>query len=174
MEYGVYVSCPMTGQKTSKVFGLHRYIQERFDDISPPGHWLYTICPGRGEGLEPFETIPSDVGEEDQANPIRTDAGIVNRDFGDVERADAMICVVSGFDVFSKGVFAEISWWFALRKKRLVLVIEETGNKHDVMFVRGQTTYRTASLESGILAVATLVLPVAPLVKPATTRFALT
>lgn len=85
-----------------------------------------------------------------------TSRGIMTRDFNDVKQADALLVNLLGAKKPSLGTIMEMAWAFALQKP-CVVVIEDTGNPHDLHpMIHEAMSFRVNTLEEGIRSVATI------------------
>lgn len=83
-----------------------------------------------------------------------TSRGIMTRDFNDVKQCDALLVNLLGATVPSLGTIMELAWAYAMQKPAVV-VIEESGNPHDLHpMIHEAMPFRVTTLDEGIAAIA--------------------
>lgn len=85
-----------------------------------------------------------------------TSAGIMMRDFTDVQRADALLVNLLDCRKPTLGTVMELAWAYAFQKPAVV-IMEPEGNPHDGHpMIAAATSFRVETLDEGIDAVAVI------------------
>lgn len=118
-------------------------------------HLISTRNPMRAKKfLSQQKSISRDFHEYAASGVFFTSRGIMTRDFNDVKQCDALLVNLLGATVPSLGTIMELAWAYALQKPAVV-VIEASGNPHDLHpMIHEAMPFRVTTLDEGIAAIA--------------------
>jgi nucleoside 2-deoxyribosyltransferase len=141
----IYLSGPITGLSYDEATGWRDYCLGSMVAVD-------FLCPLRGkEYLREESNLRFDYSD----HCMSTSRAIVERDFNDVVRSDALIVNVLNMPTLSIGTVAEVCWAFALRKP-IVLVAKDDSvfRKHPML--KEACAYQVETLDEALEIVSAL------------------
>lgn len=150
--FRAYLSGPISGLSYEDAISWTDYAQSKLKEFGINGY-----KPLRGKEFLKNKGIlePTAVS---YLNPLATPKGIIGRDRYDVMSADILLVNLLGAKEKSIGTMYEMAW-ADMAHKPIVLVIEDTNNVHEHVFVTESMTHRTNNLDEGIEIVKSILLP---------------
>lgn len=149
----VYLAGPITGQTYTECTFWRDYAKAQLHDAG-----IKTYSPMRAKAYLSKLPAISGTGEEyAHLGPFSTPKAIMSRDFFDCAEADVLLVNFLGATTVSIGTVAEMAWAYANRTP-IVVVMEESGNPHEHLFIREMTGFRVGTLDDGLDTVKTILL----------------
>lgn len=148
----VYLAGPIAGRSGSQACAWREYAQSCLGTLG-----IRSLSPMRNKHALRFaDRISTDFHDYKDLGHFYTAKGIMARDFGDVQRADALLVNLLGCESVSIGTVMELAWAYQLRKP-VVVAMEKEGNPHDRHpMVAEAIPFRVETLADAIDAVAVI------------------
>lgn len=154
----IYLAGPITGLSYGVArHGWRKTFSDRMKEVAPH---VECFSPMRAkeflDGQQALECSGDDL--EKINNALCRPLGILARDSNDVAERDLIVANFLGADRVSIGTVWELGHAAAFRKK-VIVIMEPTGNLHDHIFVTHNYGWRVDNLEEAILIAASVLTP---------------
>ena len=141
----VYLAGPITGLPYTNCTFWRDYAKAKLFDVG-----IKTYSPMRAkEYLSKLPAISGTGEEYAHLGPFSTPKAIMSRDFFDCAKADVVLVNFFFAKAVSIGTVAEMAWAYANRTP-IVVVMEESGNPHEHLFIREMAGFRAGTLDDGL------------------------
>lgn len=153
MRPSVYLAGPIKGLNYDDAVTWRQQAVARFNDVG-----IDAFSPMRGKGYLSGDKNIDASDSNYSIFPLSVPPAVVCRDFHDCVNRDALLVYLIGAKAVSIGTVCEIAWAHQARVP-IVLVMEESGNPHEHMFIRQLCNFQVEDLNEAITVVTTILKP---------------
>ena len=153
MKNKVYLAGPIKGLNYDGATTWREYAKEKLAACGLNG-----FSPMRAKPYLKNETAIDASDTNYNQFPMSRDGAVVCRDRYDATTCDVLLVYLLGAKAISIGTITEIGWADSLRVP-IVLVMEDSGNPHEHMFLRQLCAFRVNNLDEGLHIVKSILIP---------------
>lgn len=145
----VYLAGPITGLTYQ---GCTDWREEMIRQLAQ--HQIKGLSPMRMKAyLEQYGIMKADARPEyEAAGLFSSQRAIVTRDHYDCTHCDVLLVNLLGAKTVSIGTMFEVAWAW-MKRTPIVLMIEQTGNVHEHMFVNETYGFRVTNMDDAVAAI---------------------